>query len=1258
MNPGDWARIERIYHEALALDPGARGAFLDRACADDAVVRREVESLLRFQTSAEPFLEGSALQEAATLVDPADSFRAPQIPGYTILDLIGEGGMGVVYLAEQDAPLARRVALKLIKPGMDSRQIVERFETERQALARMDHPNIAAVFDAGTTTDGRPFFVMEFVAGAPITEYCDRQRLSTRDRLELFLQVCAAVQHAHQKGVIHRDLKPSNVLVSSEEAHARPKVIDFGIAKAIQLPVADRGGVTEQGTLVGTPEYMSPEQAAFSPDIDTTSDVYTLGVLLHELLVGTLPFDSKVLRQAGHDEMRRVIRESDPPRPSSRLTDGEANPDEVAAVRQTDVARLTRDLKGDLDWIVLKALERDRRRRYPTVSALAADVDRYLADKPLEARPPTAAYRIRKFVRRYRGAVAAVAALVVVLAAGLSMTLIQFVRAESARTEAEVQRQQANRERAEADKHRQAAEAATREATVRRNDAERATADANDARRVATREAASADAARREAEYRSYVATIAAADGELRANFHPVARERLLSVAPDLRGWEWHHLFLKSDPSLVSLPSKTPCANWYRNWSAPLQQAEVAPGGFVQFNWRSLGALVVDEAGTRISFRRCDTVESWVAGTSAAVTSSVGQILASGPAGDLLSPVSSGADQATWEVHRIRGDSTKPTDRFGPFERQPTCAAVSPDGRRIAIGLLTPLASRGWPLDDVFEIWDAEGPRRIVRMSPAAPRLDDTRGPSACLVLFSPDSSLLATSGAAVRVWRADTGVEIAADASQAGKVSQPIAFSPDGTRLAIGRPTGLVDVLHLGATRRVEQLDGNGFIRVPPPPRDGERSAFVSSRRKNEVLAIAFSPDGRRIVTGTDVNVGVWDVPQGVLTAVMPGHAAPVVAVVVARDGDVITGDATGTVKVWPRDLASARITLPGSSSPGGFSLAVSADGSVAAISLNSGGLSAWHLGDEANRTEVVLWPGSGRMEPQRRLITSHAPTTDGRHVLTGERDGTVRTQTTSPGSTVGATLVDPVFVPECERPGLGTNSTLQLHAPIYEMAIGPDGRSLAFRQNNCLIVRDLLTLKTLATLHELPTGFAFRPDGTLFVASYPERGRPTAAERASRPDATMFRVWDWRTNTTRKAVPAPAIHSGPNERYWRLALSQDGRRAALFDLPQAQATVFVWDGDLGRQIGRLPVPFDTRAVALSADGSRVATTGLDGAVRVWDTDRLQLLLTLTDDDSHSGGIAFTRDGRLVAGRSTGGLTVWETQKPACGFCFGAQGK
>jgi WD40 repeat protein len=857
--------------------------------------------------------------------------------------------------------------------------------------------------------------------------------------------------------------------------------------------------------------------------------------------------------------------------------------------------------------------------------------------------------------------VAAAAALVAVLLAGLSMTLVQYGRAQDARTLAEVEQAKANRARSVADAQKQVAEAALKVAAAGRDALEQATAEANRARVAATREADAADAARREAEYRTYVATIAAADGEIRANFHGLARERLLAVPADRRGWEWHHLFLKSDPSLVTLTSKTPCTNRTASSGregAVLSQTLVAPSG--PFHWRSLGALVLDEGGTRISFRRCSIVESWVGGALVHVTTAAGQILASGPEGDLLTPVARGTDQTTWEVHRFRRNSTEPAERFGPFERQPVCAAVSPDGRRVAIGLVTPFAYVGYPLDDEFEIWDAEGPRRVVRMSPKAPPLDNTRSPTACLVTFSPDSSLLATSSGVVRVWRADTGAVVAADLIQAGRVSQPIAFSPDATRLAIGRPTGLVDVLHLGAAHHVEQLSGNRSIQPRQPPRDADRSPFVLTWRRNEVLSIAFSPDGRRIVTGTDVNVGVWDVAQGALTAILPGHAAPVAAVAVTRDGDVVTGDVTGTIKAWPRDLGDARTTLTASFSHKTDTLAVSADDSMAAIANHDGGLSAWRLAADADRKEVVVRPGSGRMVGQINTVLSMTLTSDGSHLLSGESDGTVRTQTTTAG-VVGTAPVNVVFEPGCahpNRPSEGITTKGRYYAPVWAMALGPDGRSLAAQHGICLIVRDLLTHKTLAILHELPTGFAFRPDGTLLVASDPQRGAPPTPGWKARPDVTIFRVWDWRRNTTTRALPVSAVDMGPVRWNWRIAMSADGRRAIFFgNFPATTAPVLVFDGNLDKQIGRLP-EFDASGATLSADGTRIATTHLDGAVRVWDADRLQLLLTLTDDDQYAGGIAFTRDGRLVAVRSTGGLTVWETQKRSCVFCLPGRSK
>jgi serine/threonine protein kinase/tetratricopeptide (TPR) repeat protein len=425
-------------------DAAERAAFLDRACGGDHALRARAEELLREQEQLGSFLEQPARGVAGTgPFTPTAADEGAAAPGagvgtvigpYKLVERIGEGGMGTVYMAQQLAPVKRLVALKVIKPGMGSRQVLARFEAERQALALMDHPNIAQVHDAGTTADGRPFFVMELVKGVPITTFCDHSRLSVRARLELFVHVCQAVQHSHQKGIIHRDLKPSNVLVTLHDGVPVVKVIDFGIAKATGVQLTDKTLITHFTQMIGTPLYMSPEQAQLSGlDVDTRSDIYSLGVLLYELLTGTTPFDKERLRTVGYDELRRIIREEEPPRPSTRLSTIGQAASTVSANRGSDPKRLSQLVRGELDWIVMKCLEKNRSRRYETAAGLALDVQRYLADEPVQACPPSMSYRLQKFVRRNKRPVLAASVFVVLLVGGIVGTTIGLVRAVSER---------------------------------------------------------------------------------------------------------------------------------------------------------------------------------------------------------------------------------------------------------------------------------------------------------------------------------------------------------------------------------------------------------------------------------------------------------------------------------------------------------------------------------------------------------------------------------------------------------------------------------------------------------------------------------------------------------------------------------------------------------------------------------------------------------------------------------------------------------
>jgi len=487
--PSSEPSVKAVFDHVLEIDsPADRQAYLDAECIGAPEVRQKVEALLRAYADAGSFLEPPSPGLSGVTADfdlngatgafadtpngqkHSSSVALGAVIGgrYSLMDVIGEGGMGSVYLASQTEPVKRQVALKLIKTGMDSKAVLARFDAERQALAVMDHPNIARIYDGGVTPTGQPFFVMELVRGVPLTDYCDRQRLSVAARLELFVSVCQAVQHAHQKGIIHRDLKPGNVLVSEVDGRPTPKIIDFGVAKATEQRLTDLS-FPDVGAIVGTPAYMSPEQAdPSSMDIDTRTDVYALGVMLYELLTGSPPIDSNQFKQGAILEMLRMVREVEPPRPSTKLSTSDALPN-IASNRSIEPSRLPKLLQGELDWVVMKAIEKDRTRRYETANGLARDIERYLADEVVEARPPSTSYRLRKFVRRNKGRAIAASLVMLALLAGMLGTSIGLIRAQEQRRIA-VAAQEAEADRAKGE--RQAKLEAEREAQKARKQAE------------------------------------------------------------------------------------------------------------------------------------------------------------------------------------------------------------------------------------------------------------------------------------------------------------------------------------------------------------------------------------------------------------------------------------------------------------------------------------------------------------------------------------------------------------------------------------------------------------------------------------------------------------------------------------------------------------------------------------------------------------------------------------------------------------------
>jgi len=871
-----------LFEEALLKTSGPeRAAFLEGACRNDHELRARVEMMIDGHLNADGFLpalpertpppQGTAPPPGSTSSEQVGSNIGP----YKLLQKIGEGGCGVVYVAEQEKPVRRRVALKVIKLGMDTRSVIARFEAERQALAMMDHPNIAKVLDAGATDAGRPYFVMELVKGIRITDYCDQNDLTTDDRLELFTQVCHAIQHAHQKGIIHRDIKPSNVLVTSHDGVPVPKVIDFGIAKATcEERLTDKTIFTAIDQFIGTPAYMSPEQAEMSGlDIDTRTDIYALGVLLYELLTGTTPFDGRELLAAGLDAMRRTIREKEPVRPSTRLsTMLDADSTTLAKHRQTDSRKLTDLLRGDLDWIVMKCLEKDRTRRYETANGLAADLKRHLNNEPVVARPASAAYRFRKAFRRNKLVFSAATAVAVALVAGIGVSTWQTFEARKAQRETEVARNGEQQQRQEAQRAQKIAETE---------------------RGRAEQEAASRRLQLYAAEVNLASETFAADD--LNRTRELLAKQiQAPGETNDLRGFEWRYLWQQSQSAELTTLGQH---------ETGVHGVRFSPDGTLLASSEINGTVKLWDYRTRklITTLRDTTVQPGD-GDDAAV-----KPLAFSPDGGRLA-VGVGRDLVLWEVashQRIavtNGHSKRVN--FLVFARE---------GRILASGAN----------DGLVKVWD---------VTPAEPRAIATLqvGFGIGCLAFSYDGKTLAASGFDHPIKRWDLSnleapvelpplenkawvlaiafsprTDLLISASTGGEMiawdlaSDPKEFSPRKLALPHGS-IGIVNAVAFtpeGETMLSAGTDNN----ITLWDLSGQGQPLKLKGHEREVFSIDVSPDGRTLASGgDDRTVRLWDISSRWREKAKMSHGEWMYAVAISPDSKFIASLSPKNLKLW----------------------------------------------------------------------------------------------------------------------------------------------------------------------------------------------------------------------------------------------------------------------------------------------------------------------------------------------------------------------
>jgi serine/threonine protein kinase/WD40 repeat protein len=1106
----------RVFTEALGLPAHDRAAYLERACGGDVELRRAVEALLQEYDQVGDFLEKSAntprtkaKAETAGAEKPGD-----YIGSYKLLQQIGEGGYGVVFMAEQTQPVHRKIALKVIKPGMDTRSVIARFEAERQVLALMDHPNIAKIFDAGATQSGRPYFVMELVRGVKITDYCDQHSMTTEDRLELFIEVCQAIQHAHQKGIIHRDIKPSNILVTMTlEGAALPVVIDFGIAKATtDQGLTDKTLFTAFEMLIGTPAYMSPEQAALtSLDVDTRTDIYSLGVLLYELLTGSTPFDSKALLKFGLDEIRRVIREQEPVRPSTRLSRlTNADLTTMAQRRHSEAPKLIRAVHGDLDWIAMKALEKDRTRRYETANDFAADLKRHLNNEPVAARPPSTAYRFQKAIRRNKLVFGAATAVVAALVAGIAISTWQTIQARKAQRETEAAR--------------------------------------NGERRLRMEAQAQALAARRTA----YSTDMNAVGQALKENNLGRARMLLNRQKPqsgelDLRDWEWRYLwsqaraddhnifavgtlwsahpvsFSADGRMLVRELDGNTVATDLISRRAVLERANARLPVFAHHSNRIV-FVTKDSATTTdiITILDIATQKETQPVRSGNSTQWIGftpddrQILTVSlrPSTDMRQGFSS--DLAAWDVDTGRLLWQRAIGGLPPWVRWRPYA-ISPDGAAFAAAL---------PYGRVQVLETKDGSERFT--------VTATEEQSLC-VMFSPDNSTLLTgagfSDRNIHLWDARSGEARGSLEGHSSYVSD-LLFTPDGSRLISSsadqtirlwdwktrKPTGVLRA-HLDEVDGIALAPDGGTL----ASRCKDGSIYLWDLNKSsghlgyQTLpspvniwwdAAHFTPDSRSIL-GVKLSggVGLWDA-RTLKEARRLSDVFTNGIVVLSPDSRwLVSKDRRGNLSVW--DVASGleRTNFNFNASPAGLDdwkftdggkFLVTVSGPATNAILECWDTSSWQRKGSVPLHHKTLLDYSVNLEPKSFSLS---------HFYAVMADGLFR-------------LFDVTRLNEAPR-------VLHVGFELNNWAASPDGRLAAASETSGLVyLWDMGTLQPVATIKDFRLGahsVAFSPDSRRLAAG--SNGQEAV------------KLWDVET---RQEV---LMLSGEGSRFGCLSFSPDGR-------------------------------------------------------------------------------------------------------------------